>query len=600
MTQWATRQDTADALLARFSTHEEAPARPKILSAEEAVKLIEPGSLIHLAATHSLPIALTFELTRHFWGRKPRFQLVTLGAALNVQVMLRDPGFLTRIVTSYAGNVYPAPAPARVFQENYKSGAVPVENWSLCTLVLRLLAGAMRVPFLPTNSLRGSSLERENIGMSVAHIDDPFSSEEQVVVRALVPDYTLVHGWAADPAGNVLARLPLTEANYGALAARRGVIASVDRIVSSSFIREHPEDLLVPASKVLAIVKLPYGAHPSPCRGFPPEWGYAEDDQFLLEFRDVSRDLAQLDAWIRRWVLEADHSHYLKQLGEQRLKSLVERAAPQAWRREAQQRIKEIDFDAPPTPVEQMVVAMAQICVDRVRARGYRTILAGQGTSNLAAWLAYYLLAEEGIEVDLMAEIGLFGYAPRPPQPLIFNFANIATCKGLGSALDVLGIQVAGAGSERCIGMLGAAVIDQYGNVDSTCVPDLKLWLLGSGGANDVLSSAAEVLVCCPQDIRRLWRQVPYITGPGHQVTTLVTTMAVFRKPGPDQPFRLEGVIPPPDKPDCPTETLIKRIQQTTGWNVESAPRISRLPLPDPDILRILRLFDPDRHYLRR
>jgi acyl CoA:acetate/3-ketoacid CoA transferase alpha subunit/acyl CoA:acetate/3-ketoacid CoA transferase beta subunit len=553
---------------------------------------------VHLAATHSIPFGLAFELTRQFWRRKPGFELVTLGAGVNAQVMLRDSGFLRRIITSYAGNVYPAPGPALVFQENYRTGTVPIENWSLCTLVQRLLAGALALPFLPTRSLEHSSLAKENAEARLAHVRNPFGEGEELVLQALTPDFTLVHGWAADSFGNVLARPPRTEGNYGALAARRGVIASVDRIVKPAHINAHSDDLLVPASRVLAVVKLPFGAHPSPCRGIAPDLGYAEDDQFLLDFRTASKDVTRLDAWIQQWVLTVNHSQYLARLGTSRLRALTRRAAPNAWVRETRRRLKDINFEVPPNPTEQMVIAMAQICADQIRTRGYHTILAGQGTSNLAAWLTYYMLAKEGRDVDLMAEIGLYGYAPRPPQPLIFSFANIATCKGVGSALDVLGIHVTGAQRERCIGLLGAGLIDEHGNVDSTCIPDLKVWLLGSGGANDVLSGAAEVIVCCPQDIRRLWRQVPYVTGPGDNVTTLVTTRAVFRKLGQSDRFCLEGVLPPVDAPRQPLDAIVQEIRQSTGWDVQTAPTVARLPLPDRKTLALLRVFDPDRHYL--
>ncbi len=571
----------------------------KALPSADAIRQVERGSTVHLATTHSVPFGLTFELTRCFWGTAPRFDLITLGASVNVQVMMRDSGFLRRLITSYAGNVYPAPSPAKVFQDNYRDGAVAVENWSLLTLVQRLMAGALGLPFMPTNSLAQSGMEAENTGSSVARVHSPFENEEQVVVRALVPDYTLVHGWAADPSGNVLARLPRTEGNYGALSARKGVIASVDRIVDYDYVLSHHEDLLIPSSRTIAVVHMPFGAHPSPCRGYSPEWGYAEDEQFLLTFRNASKQLSDLDAWAREWVLDVDHEQYLGRLGQDRLDLLCKRASPKAWKMETKRRIREIDFNAPPTPTEQMVVAMAQECVDRVLEKGYRTILAGQGTSNLAAWLAYYQLTEQGVEVDLMAEIGFYGYSPRPPQPLIFNFANIATCKGVSSTLNVLGIQVSGARRSECIGMLGAAIVDRFGNVDSTCVPETKTWLLGSGGANDVLSGAAEVILCCPHDTRRLWPEVPYVTGPGKNVTTLVTTRGVFRKTSDEASFILVAVLVPPDTPDQPTQSLLSSIAENTGWAVESSSEVERVTSVSADLLRLLRSFDPERYYLR-
>ncbi|MFW9965033.1 MAG: CoA-transferase [Candidatus Sifarchaeia archaeon] len=588
-----------NSFLARFEKRLAKDRENKILSAREAVRKVEPQSTLHLAVTHSVPFGITSELTRAFWQNMPRFELITLGASVNVQVMMRDSGFLRKLITSYAGNVYPSPSPALIFQENYRTGEVPIENWSLLTLVQRLMAGALNLPFLPTNSLGLSGMEEENTGPSVARVPNPFEEKEQMVLSALVPDYSLVHGWAADLSGNVLGRAPRTESNFGLLSARKGVIASVDRIVDHAFVQNHHEDLLVPASRTIAVVHMPFGAHPSPCRGYPPEWGYAEDEKFLLEFRKASKEIVILDAWAKKWVLDVNHEDYLDKLGSARLDSLVEAASPDAWRKDFERRRVDIDFSAPPLPTEQMIIAMAKVCVDRVIEKDYRTILAGQGTSNLAAWIADYQLAEKGVDVDLMAEIGFYGYTPLPPQPLIFNFANIATCQSITSTLDILGIHVTGARSKECIGMLGAAIIDKNGNVDSTCVPEMKLWLVGSGGANDVLSGAEEVIVCCPQEVQRLWPQVPYVTGPGNRVSTLVTTQGIFRKLSVDGPFHLMSVFTPPNNPDKSTDSIVSQIVENTGWDVETFDEVNRLPLPEPEVLYLLRVFDPSRYYLR-
>ncbi len=573
--------------------------KSRLMSAQDAVRLITPGSVVHLATTHSVPFGLAYELTRQFWGQQPHFVLVCLGAGVNAQVMLRDPGFLDRIITSYAGNVYPSPSPATVFQENYRSGSVTIENWSLLTLTQRLMAGALGLSFMPTNSLSATSIEIENSGSGVARVPSPFDDRPQVVVSPLVPDYTLVHGWAADPSGNVLARPPRSEANYGAMAARRGVIASVDRIVDISHIRRYSEDLLITSSRTLAVVEMPYGAHPSPSRGYPPDWGYAEDEQFLLDFRTASRSLEELDKWIQRWVLRTDHEQYLARLGPRRLKALSDRASPRAWRRETQIRTANVDWDAPATPNEQMILAMADLCVERVREQGYETILAGQGTSNLAAWVAYYRLAAEGIHVSLMAEIGLYGYSPLPPQPLIFNSANITTCEGVGTCVDILGVQVSGARRHQCIALLSAAKSDQYGNVDSTCIPELKTWLLGSGGACDVLSCAEEIVLCCPQDLRRLWPEVPYITGRGDHVSALVTTRAVFKRRTPAGPLLLSTLIRPAMDSQSTVEEMTVYVQENTGWDISPPPDVIIRAMPTRDELRILRMFDPEMYYLR-
>jgi acyl CoA:acetate/3-ketoacid CoA transferase beta subunit len=81
-------------------------------------------------------------------------------------------------------------------------------------------------------------------------------------------------------------------------------------------------------------------------------------------------------------------------------------------------------------------------------------------------------------------------------------------------------------------------------------------------------------------------------------VTTLVTTQGVFRRAGSAEPFRLEAVLPPVDAPTQPVDAIVQEIRQSTGWDVQTAPTITRLALPDRETLRLLRLFDPDRYYL--
>src|SRR2546429_5440251 len=81
-------------------------------------------------------------------------------------------------------------------------------------------------------------------------------------VSALVPDVSVLHGVAADRGGNVVLTQPLMENVYGALAARRGAIVTVERIVDPSVIRERAHLVRLPSSAVAAVVEAPLGGHP--------------------------------------------------------------------------------------------------------------------------------------------------------------------------------------------------------------------------------------------------------------------------------------------------------------------------------------------------
>ena len=121
------------------------------------------------------------------------------------------------------------------------------------------------------------------------------------------------------------------------------------------------------------------------------------------------------------------------------------------------------------------------------------------------------------------------------------NILN-ATCAS--TTLDVMGMMQAG---RIDLGLLGAAEVDRFGNVNSTEVVDEEgrvTRLPGSGGAADIMSLARRTVILVPQEKRRLVERVRFRTSPGHGdgpnfrertglppggPTAIITTHAVFR-----------------------------------------------------------------------
>jgi acyl CoA:acetate/3-ketoacid CoA transferase alpha subunit len=139
---------------------QEGPSR--VMTAENAVKkFVRPGMALHTLITHAFPYALINEVTRQFWKKDPKFTLLALGAVNQALVFLRG-GMLERIVSSYCGDVYPAPGPNPNFNQAYLDGQVQIENWTVLTFSQRMLAGALGIPGIPTRSLAGSTMAEDN------------------------------------------------------------------------------------------------------------------------------------------------------------------------------------------------------------------------------------------------------------------------------------------------------------------------------------------------------------------------------------------------------------------------------------------------------
>jgi glutaconate CoA-transferase subunit B len=68
------------------------------------------------------------------------------------------------------------------------------------------------------------------------------------------------------------------------------------------------------------------------------------------------------------------------------------------------------------------------------------------------------------------------------------------------------------------LGMLSAAQVDRFGNLNSTALGPYaspKVRLVGSGGAHDIAVLAKEIMIMMPHDPRRFVEKVDFVTSPG-------------------------------------------------------------------------------------
>jgi acyl CoA:acetate/3-ketoacid CoA transferase alpha subunit/acyl CoA:acetate/3-ketoacid CoA transferase beta subunit len=565
----------------------------KVCSLEEAIKRhVKRGMVIHFAGRGG---AIFYQLVREFWEKDPGFTLISNSVTATLIALIQG-RLVKKIIASFAGDAYPSPGPNPVVQKAYMSGKVEFENWTMLTIPQRLLAGAMGLGFAPTKSLLGSSMEDEN-KESFAVIDDPFTPGEKIgVMKALRPDIALVHAVAADRCGNTIMTYPLGADVFGAWGAQNGIVVTAEKIVTTEYIRKHSHLARIPSYMVRAVCEVPYGAHPGGMTncGLPEFEHYFDDYDFVVDVREASRDEEKFLKWIKYWILDCkNHSDYLSKVGRDRLLYLKGKAVSNAWKAELMSEIPKLALNREPNSLEKTITAGAHVITNKFIAGGYKTILTGVGLSNLAAWLATYKLKEKGHDVDLMAEIGMYGYLPRPSDPTIFSYHHMPTCTILNNIETMLGVFVSGP-TNQCMGVLAAGQVDKYGNVNSTKIPGIA-YLVGSGGANDIASSNRETVVVINSGKQRLVEKVPYITFTGKNVTTLVTDVGIFEKISGKKTLTLTAYIP--SKAKQKEEEAIAEIKEKVGWKLEVASNLKRVESPTKEELTLLRLFDPRGYF---
>ncbi len=555
---------------------------PSFTALDDAIaQHLRPGDAVHVMLGHSRWTAGAREMARQFWGQDPGFTLIMTSLGALSGLFFRG-GLVKKVVTTYSGNSFPTYNPNPIFATAYQSGEVEVEHWSILTMAQRMEAAARGLPAVVTGSLIGSSMA-DNEAFTVA--DTEFGPVG--LVAPLFPDVALVHAAVADRAGNLAFSEPLLEGVWGAWAARRGVVATVDKVVDD--LRGLGHRVKVPAHRVLAVVEAPFGAHPGGCYapGLPMQ-SYGEDIAFWSMAAEAAAK-GTFDDFAQEWVhTPSTHDDYLAKLGDDHLRWLQGRSDPSSWKKDA---------DATPVPDDPAVTRWEQAAafgareVELVVADvGADAVLAGAGVANLAAWVAVARARAAGSGVTLTAELGMLGYEPTPADPYIFNHRVFPDTPYLSDASTVLGMVIGGPGT-RTVGCLGAAEVDKDGQLNSTELAGGR-FLVGSGGANDVASRANACVVVTLARPERLPATVAYVTSPGHRVVSVVTDKGIMRRQ--DGVLRLAAVPSGEGSLEDRTRDFIA----ACGYEPDVARQVDELAPLEPSEVMALREFDRQRLFL--
>lgn len=227
----------------------------------------------------------------------------------------------------------------------------------------------------------------------------------------------------------------------------------------------------------------------------------------------------------------------------------------------------------------------------------------GVGLSMLAG---YFAIAHHAPNARALTEGGIYGSTPVGGLPWGIEDNRIsanATC--FTGAIDALGFLVA---SGRCdLGIIGAAQIDKFGNVNTTGFWDdqeqlrrgaPKVRLNGSGGANEIGGGCKRVVIMAAHEKKRFTEKVDYITTPGYLEggnareryqfvgggpVAIITTLGILRPEPLTKEFLLDSYFP---------FSGIEEMKQQTGWNLKIFPGAKVVPEPSARELEILRAID--------
>src|SRR6266487_2195168 len=267
---------------------------------------------IGLALEPFIPFAASHEIIR-----QQRRNLTLIGPISDILFdQLIGAGCVEKVKAAWVGNVSEGLAHCyRRAVEQSIPRAIVTEEHSNFTIGLALLAASLGVPYIPTRSLLGSDIPRQN--PTFRQQQSPLDGSPLLLVPAVQPDVTIIHVQRSDEEGNAHLWGSMGVSEEAMLAAR-DVILVAEEIVSRDVILSDPNRVLGPSFKVRAVVHEPWGAHPSAVSGY-----YNRDHQYYHEYHVGTRTVEGFQQWLDEWVLNVpDRAAYVAKLGEERGRSL--------------------------------------------------------------------------------------------------------------------------------------------------------------------------------------------------------------------------------------------------------------------------------------
>lgn len=279
----------------------------KVRTLAEAAALVQDGDHIALSGFAVSRNAMAF---CHELIRQQRRNLTISQAIVGLDAdILVGAGCVRHLI--YGGGSLDRFGLVEQINRAYEQQRISTESYSSLAVCFRYLAGALGVPFMPIKSLLGSEiLDRLRASGSVREIEDPFSGEKLLALKALQPDFMVLQGQIADEDGNARVLGPLWDSKEAARAAKQTIVIAED-LVPTELIRQQPELTTIPGFRVAAVVPLTYGAHPTALYRC-----YDYDSDHLKAYVAASRSPSTYAEYLDRYVLGVkDHFDYLHRVG---------------------------------------------------------------------------------------------------------------------------------------------------------------------------------------------------------------------------------------------------------------------------------------------
>jgi glutaconate CoA-transferase subunit B len=254
-------------------------------------------------------------------------------------------------------------------------------------------------------------------------------------------------------------------------------------------------------------------------------------------------------------------------------------------------------------PDEFSTLELMAVCGSRVIKNG-EVVFIGTGLPMIAALLAKRTHAP-GAKIVFEA-----GFIDSNAKDIALSISDSRLGYHASAAIgliETLGLMLQGGHVD--VGFVGAAQIDEYGNINTTYIGSFEkpvVRLPGSGGGNDIISSAKRVVVIMTHEKRKRVKKLDYLTSPGFLdgpgarekagligggPSLVVTNLCQMDFDPETKRVRLATVHP---------GVSIQQVLENTGFDLTLPKKAPTTNLPTCEELVLLRAIDPTGIYIPR
>ncbi len=274
--------------------------KSKLMNLKEAISTyVQDGDLIGIGGLSfwRKPINACREIIRQ---NKKDLTICTFVGGIDVDMLIAGE-CVSEVRSCFVGLEIFGMAPN--YRRAVESRKIKITEESEATIALGLRASYLKVPFMPLKGIIGTDLEK--VRNDIKQIEDPLGSGTQIMaVPKIDLDVAILHVPYADEFGNGnIAGAVWLDDDMAKTA--KNTIITCEKLVEIEDIRNLPGKAQLPMQTTNAVVKIPFGAHPTSC--YPT---YTYDSHHIQKYLK-----ANFNDYKEKFIELKTHAQYLENTG---------------------------------------------------------------------------------------------------------------------------------------------------------------------------------------------------------------------------------------------------------------------------------------------